>query len=67
MASMGSRHAWVRLTHTQMDAVLDLAREIDPTPESLRAFLPAVGQRAAFRGLVQALTKVRHGREAARS
>lgn len=58
MASTGCRYAWIRLTHAQRDAVLDLAREVDAEPESLRRFLPTVGQRAAFRGVVKTLGEI---------
>ena len=58
MASTGNRYAWVRLTHAQRDAVLDLARQVDAEPESLRQFLPTVGQRAAFRGAVKTLGEI---------
>jgi hypothetical protein len=52
------QYAWVRLTTSQVDAVLLLAREVDGAPESLRRFLPTVGQRAAFRGAVKTLGEI---------
>ena len=53
------RKVWVWLTWHQVDALLAVAQVIDGKPEALEAVLPTAGDRAAFRGAITALQKVR--------
>jgi len=57
------RKLWVWLTLRQIDALLAAARVIDAKPEALEAVLPERGDRAAFRGAIAALHKVKGATE----
>lgn len=57
------RKVWVWLTLQQIDALLAAATVMDSDAEALERFLRARGDRAAFRGAIAELEKVRRAME----
>lgn len=64
MPSTRSTYAWAQLTWPQIEAVLALAKAADKIPGALNHYLPERGQRAALRGAVEVLTRLKVAGEA---
>ncbi len=64
MPPTSNTYAWAQLTWPQVTAVLALARAADTTPGALNHYLPERGQRAALRGAVDVLTRLKGAGEA---